>query len=397
MSKSNRTRPLYTRGDYKLVRRPDRPALEIVWYDANRGRLRSASARTEDVEEGKAALDRLYLERTKGEAFCPTCGQRRGQGEVYVTAAIADYLTISADKVSIDAIRARLTHVLTYLVATDQAALTCDTVDDDWIAKFRKWLAKVPIVSPSGQKRQRSLSTIENSVLQLAAAINSNGGCTAKFKATQPKEVNRTPQHRSEIAELASMFRYCVAPEPGKLPIERARRDRANLLAFLRISVSTLARPDAAHDVSTTASRRQWNSKMRVLALNPDGRRQTKKYRAIMPVSERMAVILDRAKGFLIPSNSVKSAWETMAVALKLQRHGESGMKLIRRSVAHIVRQRLKQEAWGELEIFLGHDKFDDVSDLYAPFQPGYLSRALAVIEEVIEEIEALCPGAFSA
>jgi RNA-directed DNA polymerase len=32
----------------------------------------------------------------------------------------------------------------------------------------------------------------------------------------------------------------------------------------------------------------------------------------------------------------------------------------------------------------------------YAPFRPDYLRRALTVVEEVIDEIEALAPGAFS-
>jgi hypothetical protein len=35
------------------------------------------------------------------------------------------------------------------------------------------------------------------------------------------------------------------------------------------------------------------------------------------------------------------------------------------------------------------------VSDLYAPFRPDYLRRALTVIEGVIDEIETAAPGAF--
>jgi hypothetical protein len=396
MPATKRSKPLYERGGYQLHRREGRTALEIVWYDDERKRERSASARTEDVELGRAALDRLYLEKTKGEAFCPTCGQRREATRVYLTAAIADYLTLSAGKSSIDAIRPRLTHVLTYLVEKDLAATTCDDVDEDWIERFRKWLHAKPIVTPTGIRKERSWSTVENSVLQLAAAVNRSGGTKAKFKAQQPKEVNQTPQHRSDLAELAAMFSYCVSPPPGKQPAERAKRDRASLLAFLRISVATMARPDAAHDISTDPARGQWNSARRILNLNPAQRRQTRKYRATVPVPKQMAAVLDSTAGNLITGTSVKSAWETMAKTLDLPGDGESGMKLIRRSVANIVRQRLPQEAWGELEMFLGHDKFDDVSDLYAPFRPDYLRRALAVVESIINELEILAPGAFS-
>ena len=397
MPATKRTKRLYERGGYKLVRREGRPALEIIWYDHDRKRERSASAGTSDLDAGRAALDRLYLERTGGDCFCPTCGQRQRQKAVFVTSAIADYLTLTAGRSSIEAIRARLTHVLGYLVHADQATVTCEMVDEDWIERLRAWLRAQPVVSTGGATRERSLSTVENSVLQLAAAINKSGGVSARFKPRQPKEVNRTPQHRADIAELAAMFRHCVAPAPGKQPVARLVRERAGLLAFLRVSVATMARPDAAHDFSTAPARRQWNGARRVLNLNPDGRRQTRKYRAVVPVGARMAAVLDATNGLLVPQQSVKSAWESMAAALGLPGAGESGMKLVRRSMADIVRSRLPQEAWGELEMFLGHDRFDDVSDLYAPFRPDYLRRALAAIDQVIEEIEAAVPGAFAA
>lgn len=350
-----------------------------------------------DVQAGRTALDRLYLTHTRGDRFCPTCGQPRRRGEIYVSTAIADYLTLAAGKVSYDAIRARLDHVVSYLVHTGETSLHCSAVDDAWIGRFRAWLMRRPIVSPHGKKRQRSLSTVENSVLQLAAAINHSGG-HARFKPMQPKTVNQTPQLRLDVEGLAAMFRYCVAPK-ARSPVEVARRmrERAGLLAFLRISVTTLARPDAALDVSTAPKRKQWNSAFSVLNLNPAGRLQTRKYRPVVPIGLMMRNILDETRGFLIPGSSIKSAWESMVLALGLPGDGEAGAKLIRRSVANIVRSRLPQEAWGELEMFLGHDRFDDVSDLYAPFSPTYLRRALAVIEEITGEIEASVPGAFSA
>lgn len=396
MPATKRPKPLYQRGDYKLVRRADRPSLEIVWYDRERGRERSASAGTEDVEAGREALDRLFLERTRGETFCPTCGQRRAPGGALVASAIADYLVLNAEKASIEAIRARLAHVLKYLVRIDQAAIACEVVDEAWISRFRKWLAKVPVVSPSGVKKKRALSTVENSVLQLRAAIAACGGVAPKFRAIQPKELNRTPEHRSSVEELADMFRHCVAPTHGRQPAERQRRDRAGLLAFLRVSVATLARPDAAHDLSTAPKRRQWNREHRIISLNPDGRRQTRKHRPVVPAARQIVPILDAADGPVVPAISVKSAWNAMSMALSLPRDGEAGMKLIRRSVANIVRSRLPAEAWPELEMFLGHSRFDDVSDLYAPMRPDYLRRALAEIERLIDEIEQAVPGAFS-
>lgn len=42
----------------------------------------------------------------------------------------------------------------------------------------------------------------------------------------------------------------------------------------------------------------------------------------------------------------------------------------------------------------LGHVKAS-VSDVYALFEPGMLGRALAVTNDIIDEIEKLTPGSF--
>jgi hypothetical protein len=70
-------------------------------------------------------------------------------------------------------------------------------------------------------------------------------------------------------------------------------------------------------------------------------------------------------------------------------------MKLIRRSMAHLARQRLSERDWVEGQTMLGHRKLS-TSGTYAPFETGYLARALKVTEAVIEEIEILCSGAFT-
>jgi hypothetical protein len=114
-----------------------------------------------------------------------------------------------------------------------------------------------------------------------------------------------------------------------------------------------------------------------------------------VPVAKQMAPHLDACTGMLVPVNSVKKAHEAMATAIGLPGNGESGMKLWRRSLADILRSRMPMDQWGEITMFLGHDQFDDVSDLYAPFRPDYLSRARAEIEAICDEIENRAPGAF--
>jgi hypothetical protein len=204
------------------------------------------------------------------------------------------------------------------------------------------------------------------------------------------------------VSNLIEMFCYCLNPEGPTVRSEQERarriRERQHILAFLRVSILTLARPDAAHDVSTDPNRGQWDSERGVLDLNPRGRRQTKKYRSIVPIAPHGRWLFDETKGFIVKTGSARRGFYTMVQELGLPGDRESGMKLIRRSMADLIRARLVAAGRSddELSIFLGHRKFDSVSELYAPFNPGYLNNVSRVIEEIAREIEAGCQGAFS-
>jgi hypothetical protein len=167
---------------------------------------------------------------------------------------------------------------------------------------------------------------------------------------------------------------------------------RTNLLAFLRLSVATWGRPDAIMDASTL--RGQWNSQARVFNLNPVGRRQTKKRRAMVPVPDCIGQWLDTVKGPVIAGELSKSTWARMQRELGIPFDGEGGMKLIRRSMMTLARKRLGEEHWIQGRMMAGHVPMT-VSDIYALPDPANLGRALAVTEAIIEEIDQLTPGAF--
>jgi integrase len=392
---------LYRRGQFWLAwdRKADNslrsPFPAIFWYDTARGRIRSTSTGTKDVEQAKLALDAHYLQHERGLTVCPTCGQTRSiTTSLLVTDAVTNYQLMHGDRQSSSqAIAARLSHIVAYLAQLPDSGVTCDQVDEGWITGFRAWSVKQPIVSPSGKLRVRTTSTVENSVLQLAAAINHahRRGDTmkpAQFKPIAMKELNRTPRHRSSVAELAKMLAYAIQPS--------RKKRREPLRRFLIISIATLARPDAALDVSTAPERGQWDKTHGILDLNPRGRRQTKKYRAVVPVAHQVMPWLNACGGKFVGAASVQSGWRAMAGCIGLPSEGEGGTKLIRRSMAKLLRDRLPPAEWSEVEMFLGHRKFDSTSDIYAPFDPSYCAHAKRAIETLIDEIEALTPGAFS-
>ena len=413
MSRSSRTKHLYQRGSYWLDwdKRKDgslrSPYLTIFWYDEQRKRVRSVSTSSDDLTEGTKALDRNY-EATEGNSLiCLACGQmREPEGGVLVLRAIADYLGKKESASSIDSINARLAHVINYIATLPSPRIVCEQIDESWISGFRIWLAKQPMVSTAGNvlDRDRSLSTVENSVLQLAAALNStrsDGKRVARFKPIPTTELNRTPQRRLTIHELADAFRYATDP---RFPTKRSALHR-----FLILSVATLSRPDAVHDFSTAPGKRQWNADRRVICLNPEGRRQTKKYRATVIAPKQLIPLINQVSGFWIPGLSVRSAWETMVGHLGWPAEGEGGMKLIRRSIAQMLRDAGTEMAWSEdwrmeiravsekqIEVQLGHRKIKSVTDLYAFFRPAYLSSVTRALESIIEAIINQVPNAFT-
>lgn len=114
----------------------------------------------------------------------------------------------------------------------------------------------------------------------------------------------------------------------------------------------------------------------------------------MLPMPERMAILLDENDGPFVKNVTVYSAFTTMLDELGLPRQRETGEKLIRRSMATLARKRLGEAQWAQGQMYLGH-KRASVSDLYALFDPLNLGLALKATEEIIDEIAALAPGAF--
>ncbi|MBO9580296.1 MAG: hypothetical protein J7498_05345 [Sphingobium sp.] len=391
MPAKKRQKPLYQRGKYALHSRAGRANLEVIWYDDELKRERSASAGTSDLQAGIKALDRIYL-NDAGERLCPTC-QRPWEGEYspLVSQAIGDYLILREGSAGHDASRHRLSHVIDYLAAT-KPETHCAEIDEAWIVKFRAWALARPVVSPKGRVlRDRSLAHVEGSVMQLAAAINAVPGQRAKFTAQQQVNVTQSPKLRVPVETIAAMFNYCLRPEEKSDALIALRiKERQTLLAYLRLAVASWARPETVLAVRSD----QWHSAAHVLDLNPVRRQRTNKRLPMVPIAKQMRPWLDELEGNWIQAASVRASWDKLRAHLKLPANREAGPKLIRRSISTIARKRIGEAQWRQGEIMLGHVPFA-MSDIYAIIDPANLGLAMAATEEIIDEIEALAPGAY--
>lgn len=121
---------------------------------------------------------------------------------------------------------------------------------------------------------------------------------------------------------------------------------------------------------------------------------QTKKHRPSILVGEMVAKLFEGTNDYYIGVRDVKKSFGAMAKYLELPADGQSGTKLIRRSVSTLARKKLGEDAWAQGRRMLGHYT-GGTSDIYALSEPGQLGKVLAVTNEIIEEICALAPGAF--
>jgi hypothetical protein len=311
-----------------------------------------------------------------------------------VADAIADYLIVMEGKASEEAARHRLAHVIDYLAETD-AGTVCAALNEQWVDKFRAWALERPVRTSKGKYlRERSLAHVEGSVMQLAAAINATPGQKAQFKARQQVDVARSPTYRADVKTIAAMFDYCLRPDGGRSDKERAMiaATRTNLLRYLQLAVASWARPETVLAVK----RDQWHAAARVLDLNPARRLRTNKRQPMVPIAAQCAALLDAMNDLWIPVSTIRNSWDKMRAHLGLPDDRQAGPKLIRRSMATLVRRRIGEANWRQGEIMLGHVPFV-TSDIYAIPDPANLGLVLGATEEIISEIEALAPGAYRA
>lgn len=358
-------------------------------------------------------MDEHYL-----TTFRPTA---KDQAIYDVSMALLDYyLEHGSKQSSAEAIKARLKHMQRFIDREVKAGRLSDPVlpdmiDNNFLNRFREWLLAEPIVARkkneqgewvAGKSRPRSPATVEESIIQLKAALNHAWQnrrilYVPPIKHKTRPEVSAARTDRITVAQMAEMLDY-TCRGAGNYAGHAARL--LPLRRYLIAAICTLARPDAIMDMSVRPERRQWLREDRRFALNPVGRIQTKKHRPVIVVNdlleewlcatqdwfvcrEKTAVNPETGEEVIIQTGvaSIRSAWDTMRETLKLPQSW--GPKLLRHSMATELRRR-GVDPW-ELAGQLGH-RVLKTSELYAAYDPNYLSTVQAGIGDIVEDLRKL-------
>ena len=161
---------------------------------------------------------------------------------------------------------------------------------------------------------------------------------------------------------------------------------RPHLFVFSMIALNTLARPDAVLDLTPA----QVNIEDRLINLNPKGRKQTKKRRPIVPITDALLPFLTREmdpkRPYVTwrgqPVHSVKKAFRETVEDAKLP------SEITPYSLRHTMAKRLRKSSVPEWEVegMLGHTT-PSTSEEYAIFDPDYQSASRAAIDAYFAEL----------
>jgi hypothetical protein len=383
---------------FKLVRDPGVTNLNIVWRI--NGKAGKRSAETPDPIQGKIKMDSLFAQTFGGPKICAGCGRGYQDADRPVSQILDEYWAAHGQyQDSPASIQTNLKYLRWYMATLPIQAMP-NQIGEAWARDFRLWMGKLTYTKgKKGTPRPYAAATIESGLMQLHAALKW-AKIDPQYELQDLGGLSRGPDFRADAETLAKMFRHCLYPNEAN-PKVHARRvaDRVNLANYLRLAIARWGRPEAVLDFSLEPHRGQWSSRNRVVHLNPKGRAQGNKRRPSVPVPECVGAWLDGLpKEKLFKTKPTDRAWGRMmeTAGCPAVGTGEAGLKLIRRTMAELSREALGEADWlAQGKAMLGHASVLSQSDTYAIPKPEYLGKALAFTAALIDQIEALCPGAF--
>jgi integrase len=344
-------------GDYWLSKRPGSDAWCRTWFDASTRQTRRTSLGTSDFQEGQLKLAEWFARYGK-------VGKQPAAEATLGNVLVRYWEQHARDIPSKEFAQIALGYWTEFF-----GPVTVSEVTAARQRQFIEWMRgrRVPPLSDGYIKR----------VLSVGKAAMSRAYREGEIEAVPYILTMTDPPPQDVVLSLADSAALWLAAE---LPHERM------MLALL---YGTLARPEAALDL-----RKEFmDFDRRLLSQNPPGRKQTKKYRPVVPVCDFLLPWLEAApSGPLVQwrgkgIGSFKTAFRKMRMRAWLPKHVVP--KTIRHTMAVELRAANVPEA--EIQGFLGHRAYSGKTEVYAKYRPDYLGQAVAAIDGYMARLRASC------
>jgi integrase len=214
---------------------------------------------------------------------------------------------------------------------------------------------------------------------------------SAPAVCTQPKEVARL----TELPESSPREWIPTFEELGRF-VDAIDVRQENLFRFVMLALNTWARPEAIIDFRADG---QVNWAFGVVDLNPPGRRQTKKHRPKIKLTDNLAEWLrlwDSPAPMVWdgqPVTTMKKTFKRHAVACGLPRFTQYS---IRHFMATYVRHEKPPVSREQRDVWLGHDD-RRTAKWYEHNDPEFLEDARRATDSIIEQLQRHTKRALSA
>ncbi len=354
------TRRDYQVGEYWLSKLPRSPAWYRTWYDAKTRQTRRLSLCTTDFDEAKERLTDWVLVNYKRKKESPE--------RVTLAELFAPFYERHASKLA-SAYQCQLS--LRYWLEFHEDASVAAALDVTEQERFLDWLLNDKKVSQNTAQRVIGVGKTALNWAWKRGMLE-----TVPFIAL-PKRTASPPRGRPlEVEDIRKL-------------LAAARSD--HIRHFIYLMIATAARPDAVLDLTFS----RCDFERRLITLNPEGREQTKKYRPVVRMPEEIVDYLKELKAnsdsdYIINYHgskvlSTKKAWR------QLRKDAGLDDAVNPYSIRHTMARWLRSQsvpAW-EVAAQLGHKQKDvSTTEIYAPFDPAYLSNAVKAIDVLLIQIK---------
>jgi integrase len=342
-------------GRFFLQRRRNSPAWCACWFDAESRQTRRSSLGTGDLQEAKVRLAEFV---TKNETL-----KDAKPSDVLLEAVLIRYWEGHAK----------------HIASAEQARIA--------LALWSDHLAECTVAELTPQRQEKFIAALrakgyKASYISRVLSVG-RAALSWAWKRGELVSVPFVADVSRDLEEEAERFRDLEMEEVARLLAAAVRVP--HLLTFCMVALITMARPDAVLDLGPS----QVDLRRRLIALNPKGRKQTEKYRPVVPISETLQPWVSTCANshFVMfggrPVGDIKKSF-----ARAVEEAGLSGVSAycLRSTMATELRTRGVPE-W-EVGGMLGHKSATArTTERYAKFRPNYLGEAVRAIDAYFSEL----------
>lgn len=358
-----RARPLFELGGQWIAQEPDRPGYYRYWNDAGTGRTRRASLGTENLERAKEKLAEIII------AGAPATR------DTHLATVLEKYFLERTDHLP-SAKPARLSGRL-FLEAWGELARV-NAITDPKIKEFVDWSVK----------RNHSMAYIARNLSVLAAAM-SHSKLSRDIPMKAGAVVDKWPSLK--VTPRRKLFE----PTDEELARLLAQTMPESLRRWILNSMATLGRPMAV----ATLTPAQRDRDLGLISLNPDGRRQNKKFRPTLREPKAMTKWLNKWEKktgdiSMDPDEPYCGYTNRSSIHTVLRRVCVPDKANLARMALYSIRHRgttvlrAAKAPKEQIDYQLGHvQQGARTTQDYGQYEPDYLTEAAAALDKWISRV----------